>query len=66
MSAIEGSPPERAMDLRALPRFDLSYLFDTEDDPTEVTVFPATDDFDISTNWITVDVDGAIPLDEIR
>ena len=66
MSAIEGTTPERSMDLRALPRFDLSYLFDSKDDPTEVTVFPASDDFDISTNWITVNVEGAVPLDEIR
>ena len=66
MSATEEAAPEPAVELEELPRFDLSYLFDSQDEPTEVTVFPETDDFDISTNWITVDVDCAVPLDSIR
>jgi len=66
MSATEHTAPEPAIELEVLPRFELSYLFDSEDHPTEVTVFPESDDFDISTNWITVDVDGAIPLDKVR
>lgn len=49
-----------------LPVFDLDYLFDDRDHPTEVTVFPAEDTFDISTNWITIDIDHAVPLDRIR
>lgn len=66
MSAIEGAAPEGAIDLEEFPRFELSYLFDSEDEPTEVTVFPESDDHDISTNWITVAVEAAVPLDEVR
>ena len=66
MSAIEGAAPDQAIELGELPRFELSYLFDSEDEPTEVTVFPASDDHDISTNWITVAIDAAVPLDQIR
>lgn len=66
MSATERTTTEPEIELDALPRFELSYLFDSEDDPTEVTVFPASDDFDISTNWITVTVDAAIPLEQVR
>lgn len=65
MSAIEGAAPGRAVELEELPRFDLSYLFDSEDEPTEVTVFPESDDFDISTNWITVAIEAAVPLDQV-
>ena len=66
MSAIEGAAPDRAIEVEVLPRFELSYLFDSEDEPTEVTVFPESDDHDISTNWITVAVEAAVPLDQIR
>jgi hypothetical protein len=65
MSAVEESA-RAGVELGTLPRFDLSYLFDDTEDPAEVTVFPASHDVDISTNWITVSVDGAVPLDEIR
>lgn len=49
-----------------LPEFNLDYLFDDSDDPTEVTVFPADERRDLSTNWITIDVESAVPLDRIR
>lgn len=66
MSATEQATTGPAFELEELPNFDLSYLFDNEDEPTEVTVFPASDEFDISTNWITIDVDGAVPLDQVQ
>jgi hypothetical protein len=67
MSTSERTTPDRpTVELAELPRFELSYLFDDERAPSEVTVFPASDDFDISTNWITVGVDGAVPLDDVR
>ena len=66
MSATEQADPGRVIALGELPDFELSYLFDSEDEPTEVTVFPESDDFDISTNWITVGIDGAVPLDRVR
>ena len=66
MSAVEGAASGSEIDLEELPSFELSYLFDKEDEPTEVTVFPESNDFDISTNWITVAIDGAVPLDQVR
>lgn len=65
MSAIERAAQEPPV-LEELPRFELSYLFDSEDDPSEVTIFPESDDFDISTNWITASVEGTVPLEAIR
>lgn len=47
------------------PRFELSYLYDSEDQPTEVTIYPESNEYDISTNWLTVDLDAAIPIDQI-
>ena len=66
MSATEEAAPGPAIELEELPRFDLSYLFDDQDEPTEVTVFPESNAYDISTNWITVTVESAVPLDEVR
>lgn len=66
MSAIDGSQRDHATPDDALPRFELSYLFDDRDKPTEVTVFPESNEYDISTNWITIDVSSAVPLDNLR
>ena len=66
MSATEHTPHPPTIELEEFPRFELSCLFDSEDEPTEVTVFPESNDFDISTNWITVDVSWAIPLDQVQ
>jgi len=48
------------------PEFDLDYRFDDREDPGEVTVFPARDDADITTEWITADASDALPIREIR
>ena len=65
MSAVE-EPTESSVALEDDPEFELSYLYDRKDQPSEVTVFPASNEFDISTNWITVPVDWAIPIEETR
>lgn len=51
--------------LEELPEFELSYLYDEQDEPGEVTIFPESKKYDISTNWITVDVNCAVRLDEV-
>lgn len=66
MSAIDGSERQTTVELEELPDFELSYLFDDSDEPAEVTVFPVSNAFDISTNWITIDADSAIPLEHTR
>lgn len=66
MSAIEhqaGSADGSA--LHELPDYELEYLFDDDEEPTEVTVF-VDNATDLSTNWITVDADHAVPLEDVR
>jgi hypothetical protein len=48
------------------PEFDLDYRFDDREDPREVTVFPACEDADVTTEWITVDRGDALPIRKIR
>ena len=57
--------PDRA-ELDELPEFELSFLFDDQEDPTEVTIFHPGVDERCATRWLTVDDDVAIPLDEVR
>lgn len=66
MSVTDHQQSDAPIELEELPGFDLSYLFDDADNPTEVTVFPASNTHDISTNWITVDLGTAVPLEQIR
>lgn len=65
MSAIEPSKQSQHTHLEELPQFDLEYLFDDDESPTEVTVF-ADDPESLSTRWITVDREFAVPLEEVR
>ena len=65
MSAIEPSNQSQHTHLEELPQFDLEYLFDDDDCPTEVTIF-ADDPESLSTRWITIDREFAVPLEEVR
>lgn len=47
------------------PRFHLKPLPDNVDDPQEITLVPKRP-VDISAEWITADVDTAIPVGECR
>lgn len=47
------------------PEFDLEFLVDEENDPTELTVFSSHAD-DITTHWITVNIEAAIPIQDGR
>lgn len=49
-----------------LPAFELRWRFDDEDAPTEVTVFSPADGADVTTAWLTMDVDHAVRVDEIQ
>jgi hypothetical protein len=42
------------------------YLYDDDARPNEVTVFPAAAEEDLVTEWLTVCVDDAIPLEQVR
>lgn len=65
MSVTESTTDE-ANELQRLPRFGLSYLYDDEARPNEVTVFPESAEADLVTEWLTVSVDDAIPLEKVR
>lgn len=66
MSATDHREPPVTPGLAELPEFDLAFLYDDEDDPAEVTVFPARFGEDLATNWITIDFPHAVPLDRVR
>lgn len=50
--------------LASYPEFGLSCLYDDEDDPAEVTVFPGEERS--TTEWLTADVDSAVALEDVR
>lgn len=52
--------------LASYPEFGLSCLFDDEDDPSEITVFPGEEDELSTTEWLTADIESSVSLDEIR
>lgn len=52
--------------LAAYPEYGLTCRYDDEDDPEEVTVFEGRDVGDTTTEWLTVSVDVAVPLEDVR
>lgn len=44
----------------------LEWLFDDEEDPSEITVFSTADDADLVTSWLTVDCEHAVRLEDAR
>ena len=66
MSVTDRYDQDASFDLDELPEFELSYLFDDKESPDEITVFPESNAYDISTHWITVDASTAIPLERVR
>lgn len=66
MSATDSRDRSTEAGLTAFPEFELAFLYDDDDEPSEVTVFPARFDDDLATNWITIDVGHAVPLDRVR
>lgn len=66
MSAIGQTDDTNSAGLDELPEFELCYLFDDQDDPSEVTIFrPGVDDRS-ATRWLTIDSSHAVALEEIR
>lgn len=57
--------PTRA-ELDELPEFELCFLFDDQDHPSEVTIFHPGVDERCATRWLTADASVAVPLDEVR
>lgn len=67
MSANERPEPiaDEGQTLQRLPRYELEFLFDQEETPNEVTVF-VDDVGELATSWLTIDVEHAVPLEEVR
>lgn len=65
MSTQDWTETHDSTRLHELPQFDLSFLYDDQSNPSEVTVFMSDHDETLATHWITIDTDSAIPLDEV-
>jgi hypothetical protein len=64
MSVVDNPTGDR--ETESFPDFDLDCLLDDWESPSEVTVFSTMTDAEMRTQWITVDENHAIPLDQIR
>lgn len=51
--------------LSSYPVFDLEYAFDQKEEPQEVTIHEPDADKMVS-NWITMDVDTAVKVENVR
>lgn len=66
MSIKSGRWSKSLSGLEDLPAFDLTYRFDDDTDPSEVTVFPDAESANETTRWLTVDVDHSVSLEDTR
>ena len=57
---------QRGDRLASYPDYVLSCLYDDEDDPSELTVFPGEEGELSTTEWITADVESTVDIDEVR
>jgi hypothetical protein len=69
VTPVSTSKPTDSIDaersLRRYPQYELDCLFDEEETPSEVTVF-VDEVGELATKWLTIDIDHAVPLDEVR
>lgn len=63
MHTSDGRREREGERLGDLPDFELRYLLDDGDEPRSVTIYAPEA---LETTWITVDVDSAVALDEVR
>ena len=66
MSSIGHETGGRGTAIENLPEFELSFIFDDDDEPKRVTIFqPGTEEV-AACRWISIDSDHAIPIEKIR
>lgn len=65
MSAIERAETTDGV-LDELPEFELTYRYDDDEMPTEVTVFEDAADEDLTTRWVTMDYQHTVALDAVQ
>jgi hypothetical protein len=52
--------------LPSLPRFEIRCRVDDVDDPDEVTVFADTRTVELASEWVSIDAEHAVDLDDVR
>lgn len=52
--------------LASYPDYVLNCLYDDDEDPSEITVFPGEEGEMSTTEWITADMETAVALNEIQ
>lgn len=63
----DSEPPSSVDDSRdSLPTFDLTFRYDDVENPAELTVFPAAEQEDGTTTWLTIDLEHAVSLETVR
>lgn len=66
MKAFDPSNGIRRGDSQSLPRFELEYLVDDIEYPSQVMVVPSGAGGRSETEWITADIRHAVPLEWVR
>ena len=64
MSAVGDTPDRRTDSQDEYALVELEYLLDDPGDPSELTIVAT--DADITTHWITIDVESALSLEAMR
>ncbi len=65
MSVEADRPAGPDFEPEASPEFALDYMIDDKEAPSELTIFSPREP-DITTHWITVDFDSAVPIQDVR
>lgn len=65
MSTAADRPDGPSFEPTDPPEFALDFLVDDEVEPSELTIFSPEGD-DITTQWITVEIDAAVPIEAVR
>lgn len=66
MSAIEHTNSAGSTKLDELPEFELTYRYDDDESPTEVTLFEDDSTTDRTTRWLTVSYADTVALELVR
>lgn len=66
MKSFDPTKGTRRVDPQSLPRFELEYLVDDMEYPSQVMVVPHGTGDRSETEWITVDIRDAVPLEWVR
>ncbi|SFK72233.1 hypothetical protein SAMN04487950_0771 [Halogranum rubrum] len=66
MSVTDRAETTDSAVLDELPEFELTYRYDDDETPTEVTIFEGTADEELTTRWLTMDYRHTVALDAVQ